>query len=136
VGTKAITNFDRKYEQGQIAEKQLDDMFGGKVAIEIKSDQKWIDTGNLFVEVSCYKASKGGWVPSGIYEPNLEVDLFWYEFSGIHLVAPPSAWVYAVETQGVIVSGGDESNPSKGALLNFMHLAVAFREWAKDNRDN
>jgi len=132
--SKAFTNFDRKYKQGEIAEKQLDAIFHGEVTIELKSDQKWINTGNLFVEVSCYKASKGGWVPSGIYEPDMEVDLFWYEFSGIHLAAPPECWRYAVETQGVAVPGGDESNPSRGVLLHTINLFTAFREWAKDNR--
>jgi hypothetical protein len=136
MGTGAFSNYDKKYEQGEIAEARLDAMFKGKVAFEIKSDQKWIDTGNIFVEVRGFKASKGGWVPSGIYDPDLEVEIFAYEFSGFWIWGPPEAWKYAVETQGVRVPGGDESNPTEGVLLTLTNIGIAFREWAKDNNDN
>ena len=132
----AFSKFDLDLDFGIQGEKYVEDVFTGRVKVEVKTDRKWISTNNVYVETECWKNSTQTWEPSGIYAPDLEADLFTYNLEGMLISVPVESLRYAVEEHGVATTCDIQPNPSRGVLLTASLIARAHREWVRDNRDN
>lgn len=131
----AFSNFDLDLKFGQLGEQYVSDVFTGDIKSEVKTDRRWVDTGNIYVETECYKNGSQKWEASGIYAPELEADLFVYNVEGMIVAMPVESMKYAVEAFGRPITCDIQPNPSKGVLLTLAQLASAHREWIKDNKN-
>ena len=130
---KAFSNFDLDLKYGQLGEEYAREVYTGGIKSEVKTDRRWKDTNNIYVETRCWKPSKGGWVPSGIYDPDLEVDVVTYNLNGMLLTVPLASFRYTVENHGRPITCDIEPNPSEGVLLTVSETARGHREWVRDN---
>jgi hypothetical protein len=67
IGDEIMKNsdFDLDLKSGQVGETSVASLLSIDT-VEVKRDFKWFDTGNLYIEFSCYNITQGKYVPSGI----------------------------------------------------------------------
>jgi len=79
-------SWDVTYEIGRDGERLVDALFTTpSVEFEIKNDQRWQETGNLFVETHCFYRATGQMEESGI------------------LVSKASHWVWTLKNSFLVV---------------------------------
>ena len=59
------SDFDLDLKSGQVGETSVASLLSIDT-VEVKRDFKWFDTGNLYIEFSCYNVTQSKYVPSGI----------------------------------------------------------------------
>ncbi len=60
-------SWDITYEIGKDGERLVDNLFSDSlVKFEVKNDQRWQETGNLFIETHCFYQASGKMEESGI----------------------------------------------------------------------
>ena len=59
------SNWDLDYRAGLAGESKVADLLHLDT-VEVKTDKKWVKTGNLYIETECYYQSDSAWKPSGI----------------------------------------------------------------------
>jgi len=60
-------SWDMTYEIGKEGERLVDKIFSGpSVKFEVKNDQRWQETGNLFIETHCFYRASNQMEESGI----------------------------------------------------------------------
>lgn len=61
------SNWDLDLRFGQEGEIYVNHLLSSPIeTVEVKRDRKWIDTGNIYIEVECWSDVLGCWYPSGI----------------------------------------------------------------------
>jgi hypothetical protein len=59
------SNWDLDLRDGEAGESKLADLLRMDT-IEVKTDRRWKETGNLYIEESCFYQKSGQWEPSGL----------------------------------------------------------------------
>lgn len=59
------SNWDLDYRDGLVGESKIADMLHMDT-VEVKTDRRWIETGNLYIETECFYQSDQEWKPSGV----------------------------------------------------------------------
>lgn len=129
---KAFSNFDMYLVKGEVGEQFVKSLFKEELKIEVKTDYKWKETGNVYIETSCWKNKSQSWEPSGIYAPELDIDLFSVVLEGAEMSFPPDSLRYAVEEHGTPVECNIQPNPTKGVLITPSLLWRAHREHVRN----
>lgn len=121
-----LRKFDLDLEFGKQWETTIDELFTGKKTIEVKTERdKWASTGNICIEVECYKK------PSGINSTEADVWVHNLVNNGRHiasLVLPtPVLKEVLSNVSSRTVMGGD-NNASKLVLISLCELLNSLKQ--------
>ena len=127
--TISVSDFSTDLIFGQEGEKLVQELLTGGYSVEVKTDRRWVDTGNVYVETDCYYQGKRAWGPSGI--TTTQADYWAFVLEGLVVLIPVLALRYAVDEFGTSIDCKIPPNPSKGVLLTLPHLAKSIKEYNK-----
>jgi len=110
-----LSDFDLDLAVGHEGEQLVSDLLTGGKTIEVKTDLKWKDTGNLYVETVCWSHNNHEWYASGLSSTKAEYWAFVIE-NGTLLV-PTETLKKVVALRGRAITCNIQPNPSKGYLI-------------------
>jgi hypothetical protein len=121
-----LSDFDLDYSYGLQGENLVDQLLNGAKTVEVKRDRRWWDTGNIYIEVSCWYNTSQSWEDSGLSVTQAKYWAFVLE-SGVILV-PTNHVKYAVKVFGRAITCDIEPNRSRGYLIKAEDLLTAMKE--------
>ena len=83
--------------------------------IEVKTARRWMETGNLFIEESCFYQGSGSWAPSGIAVSKASHWAFVLDNNVI--IVPRGHLIDVVKKFGRPIENKQPPNQSKGHLI-------------------
>jgi hypothetical protein len=108
------SNWDLDLRAGEAGESYLADLLHADT-IEVKTDRRWKDTGNIFIETECFQQSTQKWEPSGI---SISKATHWaFVLGNMVLIVSKNELSSAVEWLGYPVENKMPPNPSKGYIV-------------------
>jgi len=110
-----LSDFDLDLAVGHEGESLVNDLLTGGKTVEVKTDLKWKDTGNLYIETVCWSHNNDEWYASGLSATKAEYWAFVIE-SGTLLV-PTEILKKVVAQRGRAITCNIQPNPSKGYLI-------------------
>lgn len=110
-----LSDFDLDLSVGHEGEALVNELLTGGRTIEVKTDLKWKDTGNLYIETLCWSHNKNTWYPSGL--DSTKADYWAFVLEGATLIVPTEAVRMALSLFGRPITCNIEPNPSKGFLI-------------------
>jgi hypothetical protein len=120
------SDFDLDFADGRVGEELVDKLLTGGLTVEVKTDRKWADTGNLYVETSCYRTSTQQWHKSGL---DVSIAAYWaFVLNGGTLLVPTNIVRRAIAMYGRYITCDIEPNPTKGWLLRVDDLLNCLRD--------
>jgi hypothetical protein len=108
------SNWDLDYRDGMVGESKIADLLHMDT-VEVKTDRKWVQTGNLYIETECYYVNEDAWKPSGIRVSNATHWGFVLEDSV--LIVPLHRLKEIVWESGRPITCNIPPNPSRGYLV-------------------
>lgn len=110
----ALSDFDLDLTAGQAGEQTVANLLTIET-VEVKTDLKWRDTGNLYVETLCWHNSTQSWELSGI---NVTKATHWaFNMEGMVLIVETRLLAEACRELGRPIDCSIEPNPSRGVLI-------------------
>ena len=83
--------------------------------VEVKTDRRWKETGNIYIEVYCYYQKTQSWEPSGL---SVTTSQHWaFNLEGTIIVVATDVLKYACSNFGKKISCAIPPNPSRGYLI-------------------
>jgi hypothetical protein len=122
------SNWDLDLRDGMLGESKLADLLRLDT-VEVKTDRRWKDTGNLYIETECFYQASQSWEPSGIRVTKATHWAFVLEDSV--LIIPTHRLKEVVWESNRPITCNIPPNPSRGylvtpgALLEHVRLARA-----------
>lgn len=122
------SNWDIDLRDGMVGESKIADLLHLDT-VEVKTDRRWKDTSNLYIETECWYVGNESWMPSGVRVSQATHWAFVLEDSV--LIVPIHRLKEAVWEIGKPVTCNIPPNPSRGylitpgALLEHVRLARA-----------
>ena len=124
----SLSDWDRDYSAGKRGEEHLDRVL---TTHEVKTDYKWQETTNLFIEYECWYNNEQAWKPSGISVSKAEYYSFVVPFKNkkpMLISIPMEDLKEAVKKKGIERENVNSDNPSRGYLIKISDLIHAYRE--------
>lgn len=127
-----LSDWDNDYSRGEHGEHLLSYIMQTG---EVKTDYRWQETGNIFVEVWCYHKSTNKYEPSGLSVTKAK---YWQfvlinkEYTPIVISVPTELLKKIVKNYGRKVENVNSENPSVGYLIRLEHI---IEEYLKGNKD-
>jgi hypothetical protein len=116
------SGWDIDFADGKAGEDSVAHILGMS-KVEVKTDRRWIETGNIYVEVLCYYQNSQSWKPSGLSVT--EAEHWTYNLEGTLITTTPEVLKYACKKYGKQISCDIEPNPSKGYLITVGNIMRA-----------
>jgi len=122
------SNWDIDLRDGMVGESKIADLLHLDT-VEVKTDRRWVDTGNLYIETECWYVGNESWMPSGVRVSQATHWAFMLEDSV--LMIPLYRLKEAVWEIGKPVTCNIPPNPSRGylvtpgALLEYIRMSRA-----------
>jgi hypothetical protein len=122
------SNWDLDLRDGMLGESKLADLLRLDT-VEVKTDRRWKDTGNLYIETECFYQASQSWEPSGIRVTKATHWAFVLEDSV--LIIPTHRLKEVVWESNRPITCNIPPNPSRGylvtpgALLEHVRIARA-----------
>ena len=113
------SDWDIDLRDGELGESKLADLLHMDT-IEVKTDRRWMETGNLFIEESCFYQGSGSWQPSGIAVSKASHWAFVLDNNVI--ITPIDHLIDVVKHFGKPIENKQPPNQSKGHLIKPAHL--------------
>jgi hypothetical protein len=110
-----LSDFDLDLSVGHQGESLVNELLTGGKTVEVKTDLKWKDTGNLYIETLCWSHNKNTWYPSGL--DSTKADYWAFVLEGATLLVPTDALRSALNLFGRPITCNIKPNPSKGFLI-------------------
>jgi hypothetical protein len=108
------SNWDLDLRDGEAGESKLADLLRIDT-IEVKTDRRWKDTGNLFIEESCFYQGSGQWEPSGL---SVSKATHWaFIIEGNVIIVTREHLMNVVMDYGRPIENKQPPNQSKGHLI-------------------
>lgn len=108
------SNWDLDLRAGEAGESKLADLLHMDT-IEVKTDRRWKETGNLFIEESCFQQSTQSWEPSGLA---ISKATHWgFILDGSVVIVTRDHLINVVADYGKPIENKQMPNPSKGHLI-------------------
>ena len=108
------SDWDIDLRDGQAGESKLADLLCMET-IEVKTDRRWKDTGNLFIEESCFYQGSGQWEPSGL---SVSKATHWaFIIEGNVIIVSKEHLMNVVMDYGRPIENKQPPNQSKGHLI-------------------
>lgn len=121
------SNWDLDLRAGEAGESKVADLLSLDT-VEVKTDRRWWETGNVYIETECWYQSSQSWGPSGI---RVTKATHWsFVLEDTVLIVPTARLKEAVWTIGRPIECNIPPNPSRGylvtpiALLGFIRAAI------------
>ena len=119
------SDFDLDFANGREGEELVEALLTGGKTVEVKRDLRWQDTGNLYIEYTCYYQRTDSWEWSGIMVTKAD---YWAFVLGTGVLLVPTGLLKRVcmaskrhaETR-------IPPNPSKGYLITVDDLVLAMK---------
>jgi hypothetical protein len=73
-----LSDFDLDLSVGQAGEKLVEGLLTGNKTIEVKTDLKWKNTNNIYIETECWSHNNQSWYASGLSATKAEYLKVWY----------------------------------------------------------
>jgi hypothetical protein len=108
------SDWDLDLRDGEMGESKLADLLHMDT-VEVKTDRRWIETGNLFIEESCFYQGSGQWQPSGLAVSKATHWAFILENNVI--IVPIDHLIDVVRDYGKPIENKQPPNQSKGHLI-------------------
>lgn len=121
------SDFDLDLKVGQAGENLVEQILGGDKTVEVKTDLKWKNTGNLYIETTCWSHNNQQWYPSGL--SSTKADYWAFVLEGMTLIVPTDTLRRATELYGWGIKCEIEPNPSKGFLIKPEQILKVMREF-------
>lgn len=125
---KKFSDFDLDYSNGLKGENIVDNVIRalcGGSTIEVKTDLRWKETGNIYVETDCFYQTSQQWEASGL---SVTKATHWaFVLEGLVIIIPTDDLRQVVEVEGTPIETKIEPNPSKGFLIRVEHLVRKYR---------
>lgn len=118
------SNWDLDLRDGMVGESKIADLLHLDT-VEIKTDRRWYETGNVYIETECYYVNEDAWKPSGIRVSQASHWAFVLEDSV--LIVPLYRLKEAVHDSGTVIHCNIPPNPSRGFLLKVSGLLEHIR---------
>ena len=108
------SNWDLDFRAGLEGESKVADLLHLDT-VEVKTDRRWTDTGNLYIETECYYAKDNAWKPSGI---RVSKATHWgFVLEDSVLIVPLFRLSEAIYELGKPINCSIPPNPSRGYLI-------------------
>ena len=108
------SDWDLDLRAGEEGESKIADLLSIDT-IEVKTDKRWQETGNLYIETECYYVNDNAWKPSGIRVS--EATHWAFVLQDIALIMPLWQLKDAVYTVGKPITCDIQPNPTRGYLI-------------------
>ena len=93
--------------------------------VEVKTDRKWKDTGNLYIEVYCWSPNTENWYPSGLSATKAS---HWaFNLEGTVVIVPTQVLKDACVKYGKKINCEIPPNQSRGFLITVVDLLKSTR---------
>lgn len=123
-------DWDIDFRRGQQGELFTDRIIQGLAngATEVKTDDRAIDTGNLFIETECLRG--GAYLPSGLSETKAEFQA--YVVGELFFAMPTERVKDMVRVIGRRAQCPNGSHPTRGWTISLTNVLHWMRTWAKN----
>ena len=119
------SNWDLDLRAGELGESRVADLLSLDT-VEVKTDRRWIETGNVYIETECYYVTEGIWKPSGIRVSKATHWAFMLEDSTV--IIPLWRLMDAVYDDGRQIACNIPPNPSRGYLITIGQILEHLRQ--------
>ncbi len=119
------SNWDLDLRAGELGESRVADLLSLDT-VEVKTDRRWKETGNIYIETECYYVSDNSWKPSGVRVSKATHWAFVLEDSV--LIVPLHRLKEAVWEVGRPITCNIPPNPSRGYLVTPGQLLIYIKE--------
>ena len=93
-----LSDFDLDLKVGQEGEGLVEQLLTGGTTVEVKTDLKWKDTGNLYIETVCWSHNNENWYLSGLSSTKAA---YWaFVLEGATLIVPTEVLKQVVTARG------------------------------------
>lgn len=121
------SNWDLDLRAGEAGESKVADLLSLDT-VEVKTDRRWWETGNVYIETECWYQSSQSWEPSGI---RVTKATHWaFVLEDTVLIVPTARLSETVWQVGRPTTCNIPPNPSRGylitpiALLGFIRASI------------
>ena len=109
-----FSDWDLDLRAGETGESKVADLLSLDT-VEVKTDRRWYETGNIYIETECYYVKSQSWEPSGI---RVSKATHWaYVLEDSVLIVPLHRLKEAVWEIGKPMTCDIPPNPSRGYLI-------------------
>jgi hypothetical protein len=110
----ALSDFDLDLTVGQAGEQAVANLLTIET-VEVKTDLRWKETGNLYIETMCWYNATNSWGLSGI---NVTKATHWaFNMEGTVLLVETPLLIGACNSSGRPIECNIQPNPSRGVLI-------------------
>ena len=115
MSTAKLSDFDLDLAVGHQGEALVEQLLTGGTTVEVKTDLKWKETGNLYIETVCWSHNNENWYLSGLSSTKAQ---YWaFVLEGATLLVPTEVLKQVVTARGRAITCNIPPNPSKGYLI-------------------
>jgi hypothetical protein len=108
------SDWDLDLRAGETGESRVADLLSLDT-VEVKTDRRWHETGNIYIETECYYVKSQAWEPSGLA---VSKATHWaYVLEDSVLIVPLFRMKEAVYELGRPITCNIQPNPSRGYLI-------------------
>lgn len=125
------SNWDLDLRDGLAGESKVADLLSLDT-VEVKTDRRWWETGNIYIETECWYQSTQEWKPSGI---RVSLATHWaYVLEDTVLIVPLERLKEMIWTVGRPINCNIPPNPSRGYLVTVSALIEAIRKTIQEEK--
>ena len=119
------SNWDLDLRAGLSGESRVADLLSLDT-VEVKTDRRWIETGNVYIETSCYYVKSNSWELSGL---SVSKATHWaFVLEDTVVIVPTYRLKEAIARIGKTITCNIPPNPSRGYLINVSSLIELVRQ--------
>lgn len=122
------SNWDLDLRAGEAGEHKIADLLSADT-IEVKTDRRWWETGNVYIETECFYQASQSWQPSGLMVSKATHWAFVLEDAV--LITDLSTLKAAVREYGRAIACNIPPNPSRGFLIKPEDILQQEKNWRK-----
>lgn len=128
----SLSNWDIDFRDGALGENTVARLMSAET-IEVKTDRRWFETGNVYIETDCWYQNDQRFKPSGL---SVSKASHWaFVLEDLVLIVPIDILKRAVNHIGKPITCEIPPNPSMGVLIKITELleymAEDKREWVR-----
>lgn len=121
----SYSDFDLDFANGKQGEDLVEALLTNGKTVEVKRDLRWQDTGNLYIEYTCYYQRSDSWEWSGIMVTKAD---YWAFVLGTGVLLVPTPLLKGVcMASKRVAETRIPPNPSKGYLITVDDLILAMK---------
>ena len=126
MSTAKLSDFDLDLAVGHQGEALVEQLLTGGATVEVKTDLKWKETGNLYIETVCWSHNNENWYLSGLSSTKAS---YWaFVLEGTTLLVPTEVLKQVVTARGRAITCNIPANPSKGYLIKVEDIINSLRK--------